>query len=176
MKGKKETLTQEKEALHEKLREQRNRLKEENNRLETIQAEVAACTSAVEEGKNEIIEILNSRATTKGKAQRFDAMMEQLDIRKAAVSQRILRLKTEEESLASEKSKAQSRYDSVTHTIASMNEECVRLLISGPHARWCPADARSRRSSCLSPTRSALFGWPSRSQDPHGRSPRRARE
>ena len=54
----KETLTQEKEALHEKLREQRNRLKEENNRLETIQAEVAACTSAVEEGKNEIIEIL----------------------------------------------------------------------------------------------------------------------
>ena len=123
----KETLTQEKEALHEKLREQRNRLKEENNRLETIQAEVAACTSAVEEGKNEIIEILNSRATTKGKAQRFDAMMEQLDIRKAAVSQRILRLKTEEESLASEKSKAQSRYDSVTHTIASMNEECVRL-------------------------------------------------
>ena len=47
----KETLTQEKEALHEKLREQRNRLKEENNRLETIQAEVAACTSAVEEGK-----------------------------------------------------------------------------------------------------------------------------
>ena len=97
----KETLTQEKEALHEKLREQRNRLKEENNRLETIQAEVAACTSAVEEGKNEIIEILNSRATTKGKAQRFDAMMEQLDIRKAAVSQRILRLKTEEESLAS---------------------------------------------------------------------------
>ena len=92
----KETLTQEKEALHEKLREQRNRLKEENNRLETIQAEVAACTSAVEEGKNEIIEILNSRATTKGKAQRFDAMMEQLDIRKAAVSQRILRLKTEE--------------------------------------------------------------------------------
>ena len=27
----------------------------------------------VEDGKNEIIEILNSRANTKGKAQRFDA-------------------------------------------------------------------------------------------------------
>ena len=54
--------------------------------------------SAVEDGKNEIIEILNSRATTKGKAQRFDAMMEQLDIRKAEVSQRILRLKSEEAS------------------------------------------------------------------------------
>ena len=59
----------------------------------------------MEDGKNEIIEILNSRATTKGKVQRFDAMMEQLDIRKAAVSQRILHLKTEEEELASERKK-----------------------------------------------------------------------
>jgi condensin subunit Smc len=47
--------------------------------------------------KNEIIEILNSRANTKGKAQRFDAMMEQLDIRKAGISQRMLSLKTQEE-------------------------------------------------------------------------------
>ena len=81
----------------------------------------------MEDGKNEIIEILNSRATTKGKVQRFDAMMEQLDIRKAAVSQRILHLKTEEEELASERKKAQSRYDSVTHSIDSMNAECIRL-------------------------------------------------
>lgn len=51
----------------------------------------------MEDGKNEIIEILNSRANTKGKAQRFDAMMEQADIRKAEISQRILRLKSEEE-------------------------------------------------------------------------------
>ena len=52
---------------------------------------------AVENGKNEIIEILNSRATTKGKAQRFDTMMEQIDIRKAQISQRLLHLKSEEE-------------------------------------------------------------------------------
>ena len=49
--------------------------------------------------QNEIIEILNSRATTKGKVQRFDAMLEQLNIRKAEISQRILRLKSEEEVL-----------------------------------------------------------------------------
>ena len=56
-----------------------------------------ACTLEVENGKNEIIEILNSRANVKGKAQRFDAMMEQAEIRKAEISQRILRLKSEEE-------------------------------------------------------------------------------
>lgn len=123
----KEKFSEEKESLHEKLAEQRRRLREETEHLENIQSEASACAASVEDGKNEIIEILNSRATTKGKAQRFDAMMEQLDIRKASVSQRILHLKTEEEELASERKKAQSRYDSVTHSIDSMNGECVRL-------------------------------------------------
>ena len=123
----KQKISEEKEELQGRLKEQRQKIREENQRLETIQAEAAECSASVEEGKNEIIEILNSRATTKGKAQRFDAMMEQLDIRKAAVSQRILHLKTEEEGLASEKKKATARYESVTHSIDSMNEECIRL-------------------------------------------------
>lgn len=70
---------------------------------------------------------MNSRATTKGKAQRFDAMMEQLDIRKAQVSQRILVLKTEEESLSGDRAKAEHTYQSVSSSIQSTNEECVRL-------------------------------------------------
>ncbi|MBD8950000.1 MAG: chromosome segregation protein SMC, partial [Blautia obeum] len=84
-------------------------------------------TQAVEDGKNEIIEILNSRATTKGKVQRFDAMLEQLNIRKAEISQRILRLKSEEEVLEKERLNAQKQYDAVTAVIHSTNEECVRL-------------------------------------------------
>ena len=123
----KERLTEEKEELRVKLAEQRKKLKEETEHLENIQEEAAACAASVEDGKNEIIELLNSRATTKGKVQRFDAMMEQLDIRKAAVSQRILHLKTQEEELGGEKKKAQSRYDSVSRSIDSMNAECVRL-------------------------------------------------
>ena len=63
----------------------------------------------------------------KVKAQRFDAMMEQLDIRKAEVSQRILRLKSEEAILESDREKAQKQYDAVTNVIQSTNAECVRL-------------------------------------------------
>ena len=81
----------------------------------------------MEDGKNEIIEILNSRANTKGKAQRFDAMMEQADIRKAEISQRILRLKSEEEEQQTILRKAQEQYDSITESIHSANEECDRL-------------------------------------------------
>ncbi len=81
----------------------------------------------MEEGKNEIIEILNSRANTKGKAQRFDTMLEQIDIQKAGVSQRLLRLKSEEEELGGSDEKAQTRYDSITELMENMNNECVRL-------------------------------------------------
>ena len=63
----------------------------------------------------------------KDKAQRFDAMMEQLDIRKAEVSRRILRLKSEEAILESDREKAQKQYDAVTNVIQSTNAECVRL-------------------------------------------------
>ena len=123
----KEKLIEEKAALYNKLKETRDNLKKETESLENIVSNVEECTHAVEDGKNEIIEILNSRATTKGKAQRFDAMMEQLDIRKAEVSQRILRLKSEEAILESDREKAQKQYDAVTNVIQSTNAECVRL-------------------------------------------------
>ena len=123
----KEKLTEERAALYNRLKETRDNLKKETESLENIVSNVDECTQAVEDGKNEIIEILNSRATTKGKAQRFDAMMEQLDIRKAEVSQRILRLKSEEAFLESDREKAQKQYDAVTNVIQSTNAECVRL-------------------------------------------------
>ncbi len=123
----KEKLTGESGALKAQKREIQKNLDEGQERLKKILANVEECAAAVEDGKNEIIELLNSRATTKGKAQRFDAMMEQLDIRKAQVSQRILVLKTEEESLSGDRAKAEHTYQSVSSSIQSTNEECVRL-------------------------------------------------
>ena len=120
-------LEEEKSDLYSQLKEVRSRLKDEEEKLNTAQENIRTCTQAVEEGKNEIIEILNSRANTKGKAQRFDAMMEQADIRKAEISQRILRLKSEEEEQQTILRKAQEQYDSITESIRSANEECDGL-------------------------------------------------
>ena len=122
-----EKLTEEKLTLHERLRDIRKTLKEEEKQLENIIFNLQECTSAVEDGKNEIIEILNSRATTKGKAQRFDAMIEQLDIRKAEVSQKILRLKSEEEVLGNDRSRFQKSYDEISEAIRETNEKCTQL-------------------------------------------------
>ena len=54
-------------------------------------------------------------------------MIEQLDIRKAEVSQRILRLKSEEEILGNDRSRYQKAYDEITAAIQSVNDECGRL-------------------------------------------------
>ena len=123
----KEELTGQKNDLHTSLKSITEKLHTEEKHLELITVKVEECSNAVEEGKNEIIEILNSRATTKGKAQRFDAMMEQLDIRKAEISQKILRLKSEEAELAEEKNKISLKFNKISDVIQSMNDECVRL-------------------------------------------------
>ena len=120
-------LEEERADIYAQLKTVRTKLSEEEEKLKTAQENIEACTQEVEDGKNEIIEILNSRANTKGKAQRFDAMMEQADIRKAEISQRILRLKSEEEEQQTILSKAQKQYDEITEQIQSMNEECEHL-------------------------------------------------
>lgn len=120
-------LEAERSDIYAQLKTVRTKLSEEEEKLKTAQENIEACTQEVEDGKNEIIEILNSRANTKGKAQRFDAMMEQADIRKAEISQRILRLKSEEEEQQTILSKAQKQYDEITEQIQSMNEECEHL-------------------------------------------------
>lgn len=120
-------LEEERSGIYAQLKAVRTKLSEEEEELRTAQENIETCTQAVEDGKNEIIEILNSRANVKGKAQRFDAMMEQADIRKAEISQRILRLKSEEEEQQTILSKAQKQYDEITEQIQSINNECAHL-------------------------------------------------
>ena len=119
-------LQEEKAQRKASFREIKKNMQTREERLETVTENVEICTQAVEDGKNEIIEILNSRANTKGRAQRFDTMMEQADIRKAQINQRILSLKSEEEQQQSILKKARIQYDSITEKITSVNEECDR--------------------------------------------------
>ena len=69
--------------------------------LETIQAKIAECNTGIEKGQAELIEILNNNASIKARQQRFDTMLEQINIRKAELSKRLLDRKTEEADLYS---------------------------------------------------------------------------
>ena len=87
---------QEQEALKESLGEAAVRKKEAEEKLAILHQNIEETNQSIEDGKSEIIEILNQRASTKGKMQRYDAMLEQIGIRKAALSQRVLKLKSDE--------------------------------------------------------------------------------
>ena len=67
--------------------------------LEAIQAKIAECNTGIENGQAELIDILNNNASIKARQQRFDTMLEQINIRKAELSKRLLDRKTEEADL-----------------------------------------------------------------------------
>ena len=86
----------EQEALKESLGEAAVSKKKAEEKLAILHQNIEETNQSIEDGKSEIIEILNQRASTKGKMQRYDAMLEQIGIRKSALSQRVLKLKSDE--------------------------------------------------------------------------------
>ena len=69
--------------------------------LDAILAKIAECNTGIENGQAELIELLNNNASIKARQQRLDTMLEQINIRKAELSKRLLDRKTEEADLLS---------------------------------------------------------------------------
>ena len=70
--------------------------RENERRKQQTLKEAEEAGQKVQEGKDRLIAILNQRSSFKVKMQRYDTMLEQIGIRKAELSQRILRLRSEE--------------------------------------------------------------------------------
>ncbi len=92
--------------------------KQAEEKLNTIQTEIHRCKEGIESGKNEIIELLNKKASTKAKQQRYDTMLEQVNIRKAQLNQRLLQRKTEESGLKEALEKSQNELNEIEAQIA----------------------------------------------------------
>ena len=87
-----------------------------------IAIEIHNLEEAIESGKNEIIEILNQRASIKGKLQRYDTMMEQISIRKVALNQRNLTLRSEVAQLDA----SEEQYKTQKQEIEETTEKLIR--------------------------------------------------
>ncbi|MCU6696095.1 chromosome segregation protein SMC [Laedolimicola ammoniilytica] len=70
---------------------------EADARLQELRARIEAENTAAETSKNSIISLLNERASTKGRLQRYDAMQEQAQIRRTELNQKLLLAKSSEE-------------------------------------------------------------------------------
>ncbi len=68
--------------------------------LQKVQKEIARCNEGMESGQAKMIELLNNKASIKARQQRFDTMLEQVNIRKAELTKRLLERKTKEADLA----------------------------------------------------------------------------
>ena len=88
-------LEAEQDAIHAQL-EEKTKLKEQAKaELIEVQTRIATITASVEKNKGDIIELLNSRASTKAKIQRYDTMLEQIQVRKARTTQQMIEARSE---------------------------------------------------------------------------------
>lgn len=102
--------------------------------LQRIQAEIARCNTGIENGKNEIIELLNAKAVIKAKQQKFDTMLEQVNIRKAQLNQRLLQKKSDEAEMLQDLKQFEDEYQLVTENIRKKSEEINTL--EGKKQQW----------------------------------------
>ena len=89
--------TEEQKQLDAQLKEVSAASREAAEDLRRIRAQIDSLNQKAEQGKNAIIGLLNERASTKGRLQRYDAMQEQAQLRGSALAQKLLEAKTNEE-------------------------------------------------------------------------------
>jgi len=89
---------QEKDALLGQEREMNQALERAEKNLSDAGNRVAALEQSMEEGKSSLIEALNERSSISVKKQRYDTLLEQVQVRRSEVAQKLLKVKTDEES------------------------------------------------------------------------------
>ena len=96
---------------------------EAREKLLSVQNRIEALNNDIENGKNTIIDALNSRATIKSKLGRYDTMTEQINIRKAELTSRILRIKSDEAEQEAVIAKLQGDFEKLNDEIRTLNEQ-----------------------------------------------------
>lgn len=123
----KEAILEKKQEIDEQaqtLCENRDRVKEE---LEGLQNSIEELNQKIETAKNTIIDELNKRATIKSKVGRFDTMMEQINIRKAELNSRLLRVKSDEQEQTATIAKLEEDFEAVNEALREMNESQAKM-------------------------------------------------
>ena len=119
----KNTYQAEKDGLHEALLASETEKSEKEAALSECQEQIQAVELLSEQDKSEVIGLLNQRGSTKGKMQRYDAMLEQIGIRKAELSQRVLHLKTSESEQNGQMEELQNAFEALEETVSSLKQQ-----------------------------------------------------
>lgn len=91
------SLEKEQEEMRAELNDHKQKEASAKEELIAVQTRIATLGADIEKHKGDIMDLLGSRASTKAKIQKYDTMLEQIQARKARLSERVA--ETEEESV-----------------------------------------------------------------------------
>ena len=125
-KEQKASFEEEKKNLSEKLREASQADTVVKKRLIDVQTQIAEHTEEIEQRKQEIMDLLGNRASTKAKIQHFDTTRDQISTRKSVLARNILEVsakaKEQEEQLHEHEERLSEIQDKIQIGRASCRE------------------------------------------------------
>ncbi len=117
---------EEKTLIHGQLGEQRSLENDAREELIAVQTRIATYTADIEKNKADIMELLGNRASTKAKIQKYDTMLEQIQVRKSQLNQRMLEAETEAEGQETLLVTYEEELKAVSEEIIVLTEESSR--------------------------------------------------
>lgn len=123
----KNAILEEKKAFDAAYEKMRLQMEEAAGRLSDMQQQMDAYNETIEKDKKTIIDALTERATIKSKIGRYDTMLEQINIRKAEMSSRLLLAQSEEEKQDEEIERLEQEFEQINVTIRELNEQQTKL-------------------------------------------------
>lgn len=118
----KEKILSDKKVIDEQVAEIEQVRNEAREKLLAIQGRIEELNNDIESGKNTIIDALNGRATIKSKLGRYDTMTEQINIRKAELTSRLLRIKSDEAQQEAAIKQLQEEFEKINEEIRALND------------------------------------------------------
>lgn len=91
----KDNYDKEQAEIQNELNEQKRLSDAAQAELVSLQMNIAGISAGLEKWKNDIIELLNNRASTKAKIQHFDTMLEQMKVRRAEIDKKLIEVNSD---------------------------------------------------------------------------------
>ncbi|SDA38893.1 condensin subunit Smc [Lachnospiraceae bacterium G11] len=123
----KEAILDEKNTVDGQVQQLKSQRDEVAYELNILQNEIASLNEQIETGKNTIIEALNQRATIKSKVGRLDTMLENVNIRRADLNSRLLRVKSDEEKHSETIKELEAEFEAVNEELRVLNENQAKM-------------------------------------------------
>ena len=110
-----------KQSIDEDARRAGENKEEAAGQLAQVQGRIEEINTHIEAGKNTIINALNERATIKSQMERYDTMLEQIQIRKAELTSRLVSVKSDEQKQENLIQNLEKEFEEIQKKISDLN-------------------------------------------------------